>query len=88
MTITSQFATLLASKAAKDGRRNIPLTEVEKDTRISWKTLQQWAENKITRYDSKTLDALCAYLDCTVGDLLTYEPDSVQPLHIEHYNGQ
>lgn len=79
MTITSQFATLLASKAAKVGRRNIPLTEVEKATGISWKTLQQWAENKVTRYDSKTLDALCAYLNCQVGDLLTYEPDPEPP---------
>jgi putative transcriptional regulator len=76
MTIRINLNALLAEKALASDRRNIPLTELERETGITWKTLQQWANNEITRYDSKTLNALCKYFDCQPGDLLTYTPDT------------
>jgi putative transcriptional regulator len=74
MPVVNRFRLLLAEKAQK-GRRNIPLTEVERETNISWKTLQGWANNQVTRYDAPVIEALCEFLDCEVGDLIIYERD-------------
>lgn len=72
MPIVNRFRVLLAEKEHKE-RMHIPLSEVEREAGISWKTLQGWANNQVTRYDAPVLEALCKYLDCEVGDLIVYE---------------
>jgi putative transcriptional regulator len=71
MTVNNNFGVLLARKEAQL-RRNIPLTEVERETKVSRKTLQQWANNTVTRFDAPVINALCAYFGCNVGELLEY----------------
>lgn len=75
--IVNKLRVLLAQKS-EEARKNIPLREVERQTKIPWTSLQSWANNKIVRFDAKSIIALCDYLDCEVGDLLIYhreEPD-------------
>ena len=72
MAIVNRFRILLAEKEHRE-KRHIPLTEVEKGTGITWKTLQAWANNKVTRYDAEKIKAFCKYLECEVGDLIVYE---------------
>ena len=74
MTIINRFRVLLAEKEQREKRR-IPLTEVAKETQISWKTLQGWANNDVSRFDAEKIEALCNYLDCNIGDLLVYEKE-------------
>ena len=69
MTINNRFGVLLAEKSAKEKHR-IPLTEVAEQTGITWKTLQAWANNTVTRYDAPVIDALCTFMQCTPGDLI------------------
>lgn len=72
--IVNQFRILLAQKATLE-QRNISIKEVSRDTGIAWSTLNAWANNLVTRYDAPVIDALCAYFDCQVGDLLIRESD-------------
>jgi putative transcriptional regulator len=72
--IVNRFRVLLAEKAEKE-QKNIPLKEVERQTGITWTTLQSWANNKVTRFDAPVIIALCDYLECEVGDLLVYRKE-------------
>lgn len=56
-------------------RRVVMLKEVAEQTGVHRVTLSKLANNK--RYDVRvsTIDRLCAYFGCQVGDLLEYVPD-------------
>jgi putative transcriptional regulator len=56
-------------------RRTLMLKDVAEATGIHRVTLSKLANNK--RYDVRvsTIDRLCAYFDCGVGDLLEYVRD-------------
>ena len=69
MPAESRFRGLLAEKEQGE-RRHTPLTEVADKTNLTWKTLQGWANNTITRDDAPVIEALCKYLELEVGDLL------------------
>lgn len=69
MVEVDRFRVILAEKEPRE-KRHIPLSEVERDTDISWKTLQGWAINKVARYDAPVIEALCKYFECEVGDLI------------------
>ena len=72
--VYNRFRVLLAEKAEKE-QRNIPLTEVERQTGIAWTTLQAWANNKVSRFDVPVIIALCDFLTCSLGDLIIYEQE-------------
>ena len=72
--IVNRFRVLLAEKAEKE-QKNIPLKEVERQTGITWTTLQSWANNKVSRFDEPVIIALCDYLECEVGELLIYRKE-------------
>lgn len=71
MPINNRFGILLAEKSMKE-RRRIPISEVTEKTGITWKTLQQWANNTVTRFDAPVIEGLCRYFKCTPGELLEY----------------
>lgn len=75
MTVNNRFGVLLAEKAANEKRR-IPVSEVAEKTGVTRKTLQNWANNTITRFDAPVIDALCRYFDCQPGDLFTWSDDT------------
>jgi putative transcriptional regulator len=72
--IVNHFRILLAQKATKK-QQNIALMDVQRETGIAWSTLNSWANNHVTRYDSPVIQALCEYFDCQVGDLLVREEE-------------
>jgi putative transcriptional regulator len=71
MTVQNNFSGLLLNKSARDGRR-VSIAEVSRDTGVNQKTLQDWYNNKVSRYDAPVIDALCNYFGCSVGDLIQY----------------
>lgn len=73
MPVNNRFGVLLAEKSAKEKRR-IPISEVAEKTGITWKTLQQWSNNTVTRFDAPVIEALCKYFGCKIGDLIEYVP--------------
>lgn len=56
-------------------RRTLLFKEIAERTGVHRVTLSKLANNK--RYDVRisTIDRLCAYFQCDVGDLLEYVPD-------------
>lgn len=67
--VTSQFRALLNRKAKAEGRR-IRLRELAKKLDLSYYTLNELAHDRLEHYPRDVLAKLCAYLDCTVGQLL------------------
>ncbi len=63
----------IAAREFDEGRR-ISLSEVAESTGIGRITLSRML-NRGTNVRSDTLDRLCAYFDCAIGDLVEYLPD-------------
>lgn len=64
---------LLARKARRMDRGRIPLKTAAKEMSISYYTLNAIVHNTIREYPADVLKSLCDYLDCNIGDLLSYE---------------
>jgi|TARA_B100001964_G_scaffold114518_1_gene127726 putative transcriptional regulator len=73
MPIFNHFASQVARKSERDQRR-ITLKDIQRETGLSWGTVQAWGSYKVTRFDASVLDRLCKYFECNVGDLLSYAP--------------
>lgn len=69
--VRNRFKILLAEREHELGRR-ITYGEVEEATGVAASTLSAYATNSVTRYDAKTVAALCDYFGVSVGDLLEY----------------
>lgn len=52
------------------GAKRIKIADVVRDTKINRSTLNRIYHEKVTRIDYETLDKLCKYLECEVGELL------------------
>jgi transcriptional regulator with XRE-family HTH domain len=68
--ITNNFAKLLEEKQRREARY-IPLSEVAAQTGIMRRTLYKWQNGTVTRYDEKTITALCKYFGVSLQELLT-----------------
>lgn len=73
MAVLNRFKTLLRQKQANDDRE-ITLEEIAKEIGVSRDTLSRYAGQKITRYDSPIVEAICRYFGVDVGDFLYLEP--------------
>jgi hypothetical protein len=72
MPVNNKFALLLGQKSMTEKRR-IPLTEIAKETGISYPTLLAWSSNNVTRYDVSVIDSLARYFHVKdIGELLEY----------------
>jgi putative transcriptional regulator len=71
--VYNRFKILLAQKETKENRR-ISYDEIRQATGIAASSLSAWATNSIDRYDRATIDKLCTYFGCTVGELIVHEP--------------
>ncbi|MBU7024677.1 MAG: helix-turn-helix transcriptional regulator [Theionarchaea archaeon] len=56
-------------------KRRITLNEVSEKTGVSRATLTRVANVVGYNTNTDTLNALCKYLECPLGDLITYIPD-------------
>ena len=58
-------------------RRKLTYEALQQETGLASSTLSRLLKNEpIDRIDGKTLDTLCQYFACGVGDLLEYVPDA------------
>lgn len=53
--------------------KKMKVPELVEKSGINKNTLYSWQNNKTTRIDLATLEALCIALECTPADLLTLE---------------
>jgi putative transcriptional regulator len=69
MAVLNRFQSLLRKKRAEEDRQ-ITLDEVAKEVKLSPDTISRYSSQKVTRYDSDTVEALCRYFGVGVGDFL------------------
>lgn len=79
--IRNRFEILLAQKQVRDGR-SYTYEDIYAATGISPNTLTSYARQRVTRFDGKTVTALCDWLDCELSELLEYPPVMRQQEHI------
>lgn len=72
--IRSKLKLLIATREVSNAER-ISYESLGHIVGLSKNTLARLAENKTDRVDFTTIDKLCAYFNCTVGDLLEYVPE-------------
>lgn len=68
--VVNRVRELLSVKERKKKRR-LNLKEIGEATGLTPKTVHQWLNNKVTRFDETALLAFAEFLGCDVGDLLT-----------------
>jgi putative transcriptional regulator len=74
MAIQNRLKVLLAEKELREGRK-LTYRLVSKETGLAIDTLTAYMTQKVNRFDRSTLETLCTYLSCDVGDLLQFVPD-------------
>jgi putative transcriptional regulator len=75
MAIQNRLKVLLAEKELRENRK-LTYRTVAKETGLAIGTLTAYMTQQVNRFDKSTLETLCEYLSCDVGDLLSYSPDS------------
>lgn len=78
MAIQNRLKVLLAEKELRENRK-LTYRTVAKETGLAIDTLTAYMTQRVKRFDKSTLETLCAYLACDVGDLLKYLPDEEEP---------
>lgn len=63
---------LIGEKGAKENRL-INISDLARETGISRFTLHKWMKNELEQYRADTIESLCKYFRCDVGDLLYVE---------------
>ncbi len=57
------------------GERKLRASEVARKTGINKNTLSSLYNEKVSGIRFGTLEKLCKFLDCSIGDLIEYVPD-------------
>jgi putative transcriptional regulator len=78
MTIQNRLKVLLAEKELRENRK-LTYRAVSKETGLAIGTLTEYMTQRVRRFDKSTLETLCQYLSCDVGDLMKYSADDTQP---------
>lgn len=69
----NNFLTLVKAKEEREGRK-IDRTAMARETGVAYTTAKRWMAGGIVKFDTKTLTAVCDWLQCTLSQLLEYEP--------------
>jgi len=75
--IRSEVKVLMAQMTVKQGRR-ITYDVLHENTGLARSTLAALATGQSKMVSLETLDLLCKFFDCKVGDILAYVPDDAQ----------
>lgn len=65
----------LRRKKAWQENRDLPLRTIARESNLSLATIQRLNADTVAGLRIETIDALCAYFACGIGDLLEYVPD-------------
>jgi putative transcriptional regulator len=71
MAIYNRLKVLIAEKEFSEGRK-LTYRTIAKETGVSTSTLTAYITQKINRFDAPTLEALCKFFGCQIGDILIY----------------
>ena len=71
--IRSNLNMLRARKETAEGRK-LPYRVISEETGLSQGVLVRLMNSDFERIETPTLDAICAYFGCQVGELLYYVP--------------
>lgn len=74
--IQSRLGVLIAEKEMSEGRK-WTYENIREATGLSTPTIHRLVRGTAKRYDANTLDALCRFFGCGVGDLLVHVPDEL-----------
>jgi putative transcriptional regulator len=74
MAIQNRLKVLLAEKELRENRK-LTYRTVAAETGLAIDTLTAYMTQRVNRFDKSTLETLCDYLYCDVGDLLSYSKD-------------
>lgn len=66
---------LLREQKALDENRKLPLRVIAEETSLAFGTLQAISSGRFRGVQNDTLETLCKYFECGVGDLLEYVPE-------------
>jgi putative transcriptional regulator len=78
MAVYFRLKALIEHKEATE-RRKITYRDIASEAKVSTNTLTQMANQNMNQIGLVTLEKLCAYFDCQVGDLMVYVPAKEQP---------
>lgn len=74
--VISKVRRLRFEKEEKEGRK-LTYETLQQETGLASNTLSRFLKNDpIDRFDGRTIDALCEYFDCGIGDILEYRPNT------------
>lgn len=73
MAIINRVPDLVAEKFG--GADKVNVSQIQKETLLTYSTVRRWVKNEIDRYDAPALQAWCKYLGVQPGDILVYVPD-------------
>jgi DNA-binding Xre family transcriptional regulator len=76
MLIINRVPELVAAKFG--GMDKVNMSDVQRDTGLSYPTVTKWVKNRVDRVDFGTLEVWCRYLERDVCDVLAYIPDDRQ----------
>lgn len=71
-TVINRVPVLIAEKAQRE-RRKITLERAAGEMEISYSTLRAIVNDSIREYPKEVLAKMCAYFECNIGDILSYE---------------
>ena len=57
------------------GEQRLSIQELARRSGVSYGTVFDFYHDRLKRFDADVLSRLCAALNCTVGDILEYQPD-------------
>jgi len=66
---------VLIARREQDTGERLTYGRLAEKTYLSARTISRVAENQAGRVDLTTLDKLCKFFDCDVGDILYHVPD-------------
>jgi DNA-binding Xre family transcriptional regulator len=70
--LRNRLLILLHEKERKEGKR-IKQAELARAVGVSSPTIAAWLTNDVTKFEAHIIEGLCAYFECSVGDLLYLE---------------
>jgi putative transcriptional regulator len=78
MAIRIRLKVLIEEKAYRENRK-LSYRTVAEESDIPLSVLADYTSERSKRFDKTTLEKLCKYFSCDVGDLLKYSPDDNPP---------
>lgn len=77
MPVYFRLKKLIEDKEIAENRR-VTYRDIAAEAQVSTNTLTQMANQRLAQVGLVTLDKLCKYFACQVGDLMIYRPEAGQ----------